>query len=733
MKTFLLRMALLIALAIALPLFLFHEVFFNNIIVLGDLSGSDLLNLHLPFKYILHTNLLAGQLPLWEPNLAMGFPVFAEGQTGVFYPINLILAFISPYLSLNLSIIAVFFISFISSFLYLKSLKRSTPASIFGSIAFSFSAFFITRFKHLNLVNVASLFPLLFLFTRLYFDRKKMRYVLLTGFTIAAMVFAGHPQMMFYCVLVFLIYTLFEAFRIFYNGKDQAVAASVVFFLTVSIVTGVGLSAVQTLPTVEFLQLTQRQDFNDVTLTAYPYNPRNLITLISPYFFGNPALGTYKEDENVMGIFWENASYFGVIPLLFALFWIYKAVRKKGSFDDFFFIFLALFSLLLMFGKNTPLFLALTKIIPLFNLFRFPTRFNLFFIFALVALSTNTFDYLLNRLPAKRKKIFTFGTILLLIADLFVFATPYISYLHLEEYRKVPEIVKKISTDKNFFRIYSLTQYGQSPYAVFGWKNDAATLLATGEMLPPNNNVFYKLPSFTDRGWFEGGLSLQRRNRVENFLLKENQNPALTGKILGLYNVKYLISFADQLGIEITKIGEYNLGPAYASPVNIFENMQVMPRVYFVPEAEVAQNKEEAFQKITDPNFLPTKTVILEKMPQTLPPRFNEVIDTFQHDNPVRIIDYQPQEVLISANLKNSGFLVFSDIYYPGWKAEVDGKSQEILRANYLNRALELTPGQHQIRFDYDPVSFKIGFAISAVTFLGLIVVGGWLLVSKRR
>src|SRR3990170_7148887 len=74
-----------IVILIILPIVLFYKAVFGTaIITSGDFSGSDLLDLNYPFKTILEKAISQGHLPLWEPNLSLGFPVLAEGQIGAF-------------------------------------------------------------------------------------------------------------------------------------------------------------------------------------------------------------------------------------------------------------------------------------------------------------------------------------------------------------------------------------------------------------------------------------------------------------------------------------------------------------------------------------------------------------------------------------------------------------------------------------------------------------------------
>jgi hypothetical protein len=737
-----LKIAIPLIAILVLPLLLFHKaVTGSSVIVSGDFSGSDLLDLNYPFKAILEKAISHGHLPLWEPNLSLGFPVLAEGQIGAFYPINILLTLLPAHLALNYSVIASFMLAGFWMFIYARSLKRTNFSAFITAITFMFSAFFVVRAKHVNMIASAAWVPFLFWATRKLFQERKLRYATLIGIGLALQFLAGHPEMTFFSLFLFLVYLVFEAFlAVRKDGVDTILPLAVLSLCTASVVAA-GLSAVQILPSLEFTRLTEREEFTVQTATAYPFHPKNLITFISPYYFGNPATGSYREDIRTTGIFWENASYFGLLPLVLAIWAVVSTIRKKprNPYMLFFMLF-ALLALLLTLGRYTPIYGWLWQLLPGFQLFRFPNRFNLYVIFSLTLLAGVGADLLVTKLmkyrfasiTAKGPEGFKFTWPLkaiptqtliagFILVDLFVFASSYNGTLSTQDFLKTPQSVERIRQDESVFRMYSLTQYGPSPYAALGWKKDPRALLAIRQAIPPNNNVMFDLAAFNDRSWFEGGLGVKRRGKLENWLLNENQNAVLVGKVLGTFNVKYILGFAEEIGIEIEKIEEYNLGEDFAVPLNLFENKQVIPRAVFVPEAEVVQDEDAAFDRLISLEFLPTKTVILEKEPQEIPPQFTGALDMFREENPVTIAKYEDNEVTIEADIKDHGFLVLSDLFYPGWKAQIDGSDAEILQANYLVRAIELTPGTHTIRFFYDPLSFKIGAIVSGST-IGIIL-----------
>ena len=65
--------------------------------------------------------------------------------------------------------------------------------------------------------------------------------------------------------------------------------------------------------------------------------------------------------------------------------------------------------------------------------------------------------------------------------------------------------------------------------------------------------------------------------------------------------------------------------------------------------------------------------------------------------------------------------MVLTDNHSPGWQAHVNGRSTEILRANYTFRAVPVEQGENEVVFEYRPRSFIIGATISVLTFVILL------------
>ena len=101
----------------------------------------------------------------------------------------------------------------------------------------------------------------------------------------------------------------------------------------------------------------------------------------------------------------------------------------------------------------------------------------------------------------------------------------------------------------------------------------------------------------------------------------------------------------------------------------------------------------------------------------------------------VTITSYEPNRLTYDVNSGKGGVLVFSEIYYPGWEAKVDGQPVELGRVDYILRAMNVQPGKHQVELSFFPKSVNTTETIAylAYVLLLLLVAGGVFLEWKRR
>ena len=149
----------------------------------------------------------------------------------------------------------------------------------------------------------------------------------------------------------------------------------------------------------------------------------------------------------------------------------------------------------------------------------------------------------------------------------------------------------------------------------------------------------------------------------------------------------------------------------------VYENLNVLPRAYVAPDFKVIRDPAEILEELILPKFDPRKTVILEEEPDIE----REIGPGGPVSTTATIRDYEPERVVIDVEAAQGGFVVLSDLFFPGWKAYLDDVSVPVYRANYMFRAVAVPAGRHVVTFVYRPASFAMGIAISAATILVLL------------
>jgi uncharacterized membrane protein YfhO len=133
--------------------------------------------------------------------------------------------------------------------------------------------------------------------------------------------------------------------------------------------------------------------------------------------------------------------------------------------------------------------------------------------------------------------------------------------------------------------------------------------------------------------------------------------------------------------------------------------------------ARVASSADEAKSIMSDTAFDPAAEVVFEEPPPVL------------YDGPhrtggrVEVGSYRLNEIRMSVESPADGYLLLSEVWYPGWRASVDGRDAPVLRADWCLRAVPLAAGKHEVIVEFSPSSFSAGAWISTAT-LALSIAG---------
>jgi uncharacterized membrane protein YfhO len=92
-----------------------------------------------------------------------------------------------------------------------------------------------------------------------------------------------------------------------------------------------------------------------------------------------------------------------------------------------------------------------------------------------------------------------------------------------------------------------------------------------------------------------------------------------------------------------------------------------------------------------------------------------------------------PTRMEISLSTPSDGWLVLADVWYPGWRATVDGEETTIRRADYLFRALPIPQGDHQVVMVYRPPLFLAGLILSLLAWVVIFILSFFLIRQARR
>jgi hypothetical protein len=178
-----------------------------------------------------------------------------------------------------------------------------------------------------------------------------------------------------------------------------------------------------------------------------------------------------------------------------------------------------------------------------------------------------------------------------------------------------------------------------------------------------------------------------------------------------------------------SKPSPFNLIKELSDGSRIYENTAALPPAYTIAANRViiAQGQAQARKLISSPDFKPTNSAVIE---ETQHGPLKET--TTRPTNPASIMTAaitrpHANQVVVEADCTEPSYLILTDSYYPGWKAYLNDSQEpiEILRANYLFRAVRLQAGHSKVVFKYQPQSLINGFILftlvtSALTFLVL-------------
>lgn len=182
-------------------------------------------------------------------------------------------------------------------------------------------------------------------------------------------------------------------------------------------------------------------------------------------------------------------------------------------------------------------------------------------------------------------------------------------------------------------------------------------------------------------------------------------------RVLNMLNTKYFIFPAGKDGQPVPVVNPYAYGNAW-----------FVDRVQYVKDA----NEEIAALN----TVVPTETAVVDA-------KFKDALTGWSEghkdaESVVQLTSYEPNRLTYHVSSAKGGVVVFSEIYYPGWQATIDGAPVDIARADYILRAMHVPSGSHTIEMWFEPQSIRVTETIAYVA-LALLVIGVMAWVWRQK
>jgi len=150
--------------------------------------------------------------------------------------------------------------------------------------------------------------------------------------------------------------------------------------------------------------------------------------------------------------------------------------------------------------------------------------------------------------------------------------------------------------------------------------------------------------------------------------------------------------------------------------MRVYKNLKAVPAAYVIFEPLCVHSREEALNMIRRLAFDARSQAVLE-LPENAPDQPTSTASS-SFTAQANLERPNPTTVRVRTDSPKEGFLILTDLMYPGWKAYVDGSKTDIFYANYIFRAVRLPAGRHVVEFKFMPDSFLAGLALAACGIL---------------
>ncbi len=664
---------------------------------------------------------MSGRLPLWSPHTFSGSPFLASPTTRIFYPTSLLFLLFQPAQALPLELTIHLFIAATGVYLLARiSYGISRYSSLFAGLIYTFSGGIVGHAfaGHSGIIMAVAYIPLLAFVVERAIDRLKTRsrfrtvgtnpWLWLGGFLLGLQLFTGGLPLVW---LGIIFIGLLRTGNVLISSPSDWRAWGREGFVLAAITTiGLMIAAVQFAPSYEFGALSDRPRSWDYARQG-SFRPAMFAIMLHPRAIlkGN-------------AFFWEYYGYIGVLPLALAFRGLLLGRRDNRI------IVLACVGigmLLFMLGENGFLYPLLWKYVPTFDIFKQPTRAVIVLHLVIALLAAFGLDAIIKWL--RRKTGLISRSVPVVVIAIFIF------------------VWTDIVSAARWYEQWLLTPLGSD-------------LITSADNISPKNLAnqarrarILKQDTTWYRYWFYGvslrwnyafeigahnvgGYDVMMLNRYSNFLHHMTDSMKTRG-----------LAIADPLLFDAPTPFPFKiLGLKYVDQAGRMwqqTDPEFLSRAWFVTVYKDVADEMAALNYMHNDDFKPHSEVVFEadttaKLNSTVRQMNLSSPESGQMRRPVQVTvtDLTPEELLIDVSDHPAGFIVLSEIYYPGWQAEINGVPVPVHRCNSILRCLELddSGGTTTIRMSFRPATVRWGMVVS-ITSLIIVACAFWLGRVKRN
>lgn len=735
----------------------------------------DITEINYAYRHFFAENLKAGRLTFWCHRLYNGLPLFAESQAGYLHPLKfLFYPWMSTWAALGYDMVASLALTGLGTYVWLR--RHAHPSgALAGSFIATFGGFTWAHFVHTSMINALAAVPWIIWGVERTWRTGRFGGAAVAAFALATQVFAGHLQDALMSLQLIGVMTLY-AIAV---NRTSAMRRRVLGAALLVGIGGVGIAAVQWLPSYDLLKRTPRTeglDWADQTFGSW--HPQLLPTL-----FVREAYGTRARDTDWMDGFYpyhEMNAYLGLTALMTAL----LGTRRWRDPWVGLWCFVGFVSVLFMLGRFTMIMDFWHKI-PILGSSRIPVRYHLWATFATAALASQGIDRLVSDSDRVKFRgiLVVLGMFALAATGIFAWTmTPWwteagrwTAYYHQERNQWLTDdLIRGTIRSLVIFSVGIVLANAAARSVRAHFKASAAMLTALLIGIDLIAAHWNDSPTVDPSFWTKppAAVSIVRADpyggRVMGVARYSAGEPGFASTSVDFFPPRDALGWSLPLayGLE-SNVGETPFRPARlirltdlaggepwrfsiegvthlvtgqpigasmmpqrADSAYVYRLPDPEPRFHWARTVQIVPDDVRAEDAMKRIGAASTTGVVVVEAPADQMPGADETEVAEDWTNGIDVVEAAGDRLRSNLETATDRWLRLGISYDPGWRAWIDGVEVSVRPAQLAFMAIRVPAGSRELVMRYEPVGLRLG---ASVAFISSVVLAIWVGLGRRR